>query len=97
MGGGYPAGINGALLGHGLETDVTACVFTTPVHQQTPDADTALRLLETLDRVHGLGVDLDPLKEFAEQVSEHYAELAARMEAAKAERGERAPEDRMYT
>jgi uncharacterized protein len=96
MGGGYLAGINGALLAHGMETDVAACVFTTPVHQQTPDADAALRLLETVDRVYGLGVDLGPLEAFAEEVSEHYAELAARMEAAREERSESIPEDRMY-
>lgn len=96
MGGGYLSGINGALLSQGMETDVDACVFTTPVHAQTPDADAALRLLETFDGVYGLGVDLGPLKEFAEQVTEQYEELAARMEAAEAETAERMPEDRMY-
>ena len=96
MGGGYLSGINGALLSHGMETEVAACVYTTPVHQQTPDADAALRLLETFDQVYDLEVDLGPLESFAEQVSEQYEELAARMEAAEEEQGERRPEDRMY-
>ena len=96
MGGGYLSGVNGALLSHGMETEVAACVYTTPVHQQTPDADAALRLLETLNRVYDLGVDLGPLEAFAEQVSEQYEELAARMAAAEEEAGARAPEDRMY-
>ncbi|MFC7227400.1 PAC2 family protein [Salinirubellus salinus] len=96
MGGGYLAGVNGALLSHGMETALAACVYTTPVHAQTPDADAALRLLETLDRVYDLGVDLGPLEAFAEQVSRQYEELAARMEAAEAEVGERQAEDRMY-
>jgi uncharacterized protein len=94
MGGGYLDGINGALVGHAMHSDLEACVLTTPVHAQAPDA--ALRLLTTLDSVYGLGVDLGPMEAFAERAKRQYEELAARMRAAQSEAGEAMPEDRMY-
>lgn len=94
MGGGFLDGINGALMGRGLDSDLRTCLLTTPVHAQTPDADAALRLLEAFLSVYDLDVDLGPMTEFAARVAEHYEELAARMQTAQEQ--ERGPEDRMY-
>jgi uncharacterized protein len=81
-------------MGRGLDSDLRTCLLTTPVHARTPDADAALRLLEAFLSVYDLDVDLGPMTEFATRVSEHYEELAARMQAAQED--ERGPEDRMY-
>jgi uncharacterized protein len=86
--GGFPDGINGALIECGLSSPLRTCVLTTPVHAQTPDADAALRLLEVLE------LDTGPLEAFA-AVSKQSEELAARTEAQRAEL-ESGPEDRMY-
>ena len=86
MPGGFLDAINGALMECGLSSPLRTCVLTTPVHAQTPDA--ALRLLEVLE------LDPGPLEAFA-AVSKQSEELAARMEAQRAEL-ESGPEDRMY-
>jgi uncharacterized protein len=93
MPGGFLDGLNGALMERAIDDPLKACVFTTPVHQQVPDVDAALRLLEAVEAAYGLGVDTGPLEEFAAAVSEQYAELAARVEA---QQEEQVPEDRMY-
>ena len=96
MGGGYLDGVNGALMARGLDSDLRTCLLTTPAHARTPDAAAALRLLEAFLSIYDLDVDLGPMAEFAARVSEHYEELAARMEAAREEAARAVPEDRMY-
>jgi uncharacterized protein len=93
MSGGFLGGLNGALMQQAIDGPLKACVFTTPVHQQVPDVEAALRLLEAAEAIYGLGIDTGPLEEFAAAVSEQYAELAAQLEA---QREEQMPEDRMY-
>jgi uncharacterized protein len=93
MPGGFLDGLNGALMERAIDGPLKGCVFTTPVHEQVPDVDAALRLLEAVEAAYGLGVDTAPLEEFAAAVSEQYAELAARLEA---QQDEHMPEDRMY-
>lgn len=92
MAGGFLAGLNGALMGRGMESPLRTCVFTTPVHPQTPDVEAALRLLDAVERVYDLGVDTEPLEEFAEEVGRYYAELAERLN----ERVDEGHDDRMY-
>lgn len=94
MSGGFLDGINGAITAQGMDSDLRTCVFTTPAHPQTPDADAALRLLGALDRVYDLELDTGPLEQFAAEVSRHYEELAERMKAQETEQS--VPEDRMY-
>jgi uncharacterized protein len=93
MGGGYLDGVNGALAERGLESPLRVGVLTTPAHARTPDVEATLRLLEAVETVYGLGVDLEPLAAFAEEVEKQYVELSDRME--EAERRQQ-PEDRMY-
>jgi uncharacterized protein len=94
MAGGFLDGVNGAVTAAGMDAGVDTCVYTTPVHAQAPDVEAALRLLDAVDAVHDLDLDTGPLREFADEVSRHYAELAERMNADRPE--EQVPEDRMY-
>ncbi|WP_178917477.1 proteasome assembly chaperone family protein [Natronomonas gomsonensis] len=93
MPGGFLDGINGELMERAVDSTLKACVLTTPVHQQVPDIDAALRLIGALDSVYDLDIDTGPLEEFAETLSKQYEELAARLES---QREEMRPEDRMY-
>ncbi|MFB6095892.1 MAG: proteasome assembly chaperone family protein [Haloferacaceae archaeon] len=92
MGRGFLDGVNAALLDRGMASPLGVCVYVTPVHAQAPDVEAAIRLVETASEVYDLGVDASPLKAFAEEVAQYYAELAERMEG----REEELPEDRMY-
>ena len=92
MGTGFLDGVNAALMARGLDSSLGVCVFVTPVHAQAPDVEAAIRLLETVESVYGLGIDPEPLSELAGQVRQYYADLAARMEP----REGATPEDRMY-
>lgn len=94
MSGGFLDGVNGAITGRGMDSTLRTCVYTTPAHPRVPDAEAALRLLDAVDRVYDLGLDTNPLEEFAAQVSQHYEELAERLATQEAE--EHVPEDRMY-
>lgn len=93
MGGGYLDGINGALAERGLDSPLRVGVLTTPAHARTPDVEATLRLLEAVEALYGLGVDLEPLAAFAEEVEKQYAELSERMQQAEQRQQ---PEDRMY-
>lgn len=95
MPGGFLDGVNGALMECGLSSPLRTCVFTTPVHAQTPDVEASLRLLEALVSVYDLEISTGPLEEFAADLSKQYEELAARLEAQREEAMD-APEDRMY-
>lgn len=93
MGGGVLDGLNGAITTVGMDTGFDTCVFTTPIHAQSPDAEAALRLLDAVVEVRELAVDTGPLQSFANELARHYAELADRLERT---RTESANDDRMY-
>ncbi|EMA64468.1 proteasome assembly chaperone family protein [Halorubrum lipolyticum] len=89
---GFLDGTNGSLLERGIDSPLGVGVFVTPVHAQAPDADAAVRLVDTIDETYELGVDSEPLASFADDVRRHYEDLAERIE-------EREPDgtyDRMY-
>ena len=89
---GFLDGTNATLLERGLDSPLGVGVFVTPVHAQAPDAQAAVRLVETVDEVYDLGVDAGPLETFAAEIQRYYEDLAERIE-------EREPEgtyDRMY-
>lgn len=90
---GFLDGPNAALIERGMETDLRVGVLVTPVHAQAPDVEAALRLLEALRTVHDLSFDTGPLREFAERVTQYYANLSDRIDRAP---DEDRPEDRMY-
>ncbi|WP_101294874.1 proteasome assembly chaperone family protein [Halegenticoccus soli] len=92
MGRGFLDGTNAALVERGLDSPLGVCVYVTPVHAQVPDVEAAIRLVETVESVYGLGVDAGPLEEFAAEVQQYYGELAERMEARETD----VAEDRMY-
>ena len=93
MGNGFLDGVNAELLARGLDSELRACVYTTPVHAQVPDVEASIRLVDTVSDVYDLGVDTGPLEAFATEVAQHYEDLAERM---KAHAEEERPEDRMY-
>lgn len=91
---GYIDGVAGALVEQGIDSPLAVGVFQTPVHQQMPDFEASIRLVETINAVYGLDVDTEPLQSFADEIQRYYTELAQRYEAA-AER-EDSFSDRMY-
>ena len=93
MANGFLDGTNAALMARAMESDLRGCVFVTPVHAQIPDVDAAVRLVDAVDEVYGLGVDTGPLEEFAFQVGKYYRTLAERLEE---QADEEQPTDRMY-
>lgn len=93
MGTGFLDGVNAELLSRGIDTHLAAGVYVTPVHAQAPDVEAALRLLDTVTDVYDLDVDTGPLEQFAAEVSQHYEDLAERVERVEEEQK---PEDRMY-
>lgn len=92
MGSGFLDGVNATLVEQGLDSPLGVGIYITPVHQQTPDVDAAIRLVETINDVYDLAVDSGPLQEFAAEIQQYYSGLAERMQA----REEDIPEDRMY-
>jgi len=93
MGSGFLEGVNAKIVQQGLDSDLRVGMVTTPVHQQAPDIEAAVRLLDALGRIYDIDVDTAPLEEFAAELRKHYAELAARIERA---REEPSPDDRMF-
>ncbi|WP_135822758.1 proteasome assembly chaperone family protein [Halostella litorea] len=93
MGNGFLDGVNAALLERGMESDLRVGVLVTPVHAQAPDAEAALRLLETLGALYPIDFDTGPLREFADGLQQYYTELSERLD--RSEPADR-PEDRMY-
>ncbi|WP_435143527.1 proteasome assembly chaperone family protein [Halobaculum sp. P14] len=93
MGAGFLDGTNGSLVSRGMDSPMGVCVYVTPVHDQVPDVEATIRLLDSLESVYGLGVDTAPLRSFADQVQQYYQNLAERLES---ERAEEQPLDRMY-
>lgn len=94
MGRGFLDGVNGALVGRGIDSPLGVCVLVTPVHHQAPDMEAAIRLVETANALYDLGVDTAPLEAFAAEIERYYADLAERLEAEG--RKQDAPADRMY-
>lgn len=92
MGHGFLDGVNARLVARGMESALRAGVFVTPVHAQAPDVDAAIRLLEAVITTHELDVDAGPLKQFATEVQQYYAQLAERLRGQSDEQ----PDDRMY-
>ncbi|QLH83486.1 proteasome assembly chaperone family protein [Halosimplex pelagicum] len=92
---GFTDGVKASVLARGIDSPLRACVYATPAHAQpqAPDAEAALRLVETVDDVYDLGVDTGPMESFASDIQRHYQDLAERIEQA---REEQQPEDRMY-
>lgn len=91
---GFLDGVTGALVEQGIDSSLAVGVYRTPVHEQVPDVDAAIRLVETVNEVYALDVDTEPLRAFADEIRRYYAELAERYQAA-AER-DQAFDDRMY-
>ena len=91
---GYLDGVAGALVEQGIDSPLAVGVFQTPVHEQMPDVEASIRLVETVNAVYDLEVDTEPLQAFADEIQRYYTELAERYEAA-AER-EESFSDRMY-
>jgi uncharacterized protein len=94
MGRGFLDGVNGGLVESGIRSPLGVGVYLTPIHEQMPDVEAAIRLVETIETVYGLDIDTAPLEAFAEQIARYYEDLAERYRQA-AEK-EDAPEDRMY-
>jgi uncharacterized protein len=90
---GFTDGVKANLLSRGIDSPLRTCVYATPAHAQAPDAEAALRLVETVDDVYGLSVDTGPMESFASEIQRHYEGLAERIEQA---REEQRPDDRMY-
>lgn len=81
MGSGFLDGINARLVQRGMDSDLRVGVLVTPVHEQTPDAEAALRLTQTAKDLLDIDVETDPLERFAEEVAAYYSELAERSTA----------------
>lgn len=93
MGQGFLDGVNAELVARGIESPLATAVLVTPVHAQAPDIEAAIRLVEAVNAIYDLGVDTGPLQSFAEEVRQHYEDLADRIESVEAAE---LPEDRMY-
>lgn len=92
MGRGFLDGSNAALVEQGMDSSLGVGVYITPVHEQVPDVEASIRLIETVTDVYDLSVDAGPLQAFAAEVQQYYTGLAERMAA----REEDVGEDRMY-
>lgn len=93
MGRGFLNGLNGSLVAHGMDTAFRVGVFITPVHAQVPDAEAAIRLVDTVTERYGVDIDTADLETFANEVDQYYRDLEERIKSIqKAEE----PEDRMY-
>ena len=93
MGRGFLDGVNAELMARGMESSLRTGLFVTPVHQQAPDVEAAIRLLDVVGRVYDLEIDTGPLEEFAGEIRNYYEDLADRLSTL--EEAE-APHDRMY-
>jgi uncharacterized protein len=93
MGNGFLDGVDAALVDRGMRTDLAVGVFLTPVHDRVPDAEAAIRLVDTVSALYDLDVDTAPLEAFADDVESYYQRLSERLTAVSEE--ER-PDDRMF-
>ncbi|NEU58983.1 proteasome assembly chaperone family protein [Halorussus sp. MSC15.2] len=93
MGQGFLDGMNAELVARGMESDLRTAVYVTPVHEQAPDVEAAIRLLNAVGRVYDLEIDTGPLEEFAAEIRGYYEELAERLSERTETEG---TENRMY-
>lgn len=93
MANGFLDGVNASLVGRGIDTNLAAGVFLTPVHDRIPDVEAAIRLVETTADMYDLEVDTSPLESLAADVERYYKELGERL-ANVSERDR--PDDRMF-
>jgi uncharacterized protein len=81
MGDGFLDGVNASLIQRGMESDLDTGILTTPVHDQAPDIEAALRLIESVRTVYDLDIDTEPLETFAAEVENYYEGLSQHLEA----------------
>jgi uncharacterized protein len=93
IGTGFLDGVNAGLVGQGIDSDLRVGMLVTPVHEQVPDIEAALRLLETVEDVLGLDVDTSALEQFGTEIEEYYRGLESRLQHEAPEEGW---DDRMY-
>lgn len=93
MGTGFLDGINAALMECGMDSSLRVGVYVTPVHMQVPDAQAAIRLIDSLESVYNLNIDTTDLMDFASDIEQYYAQLSERVQSA---RQEQRPDERMY-
>ena len=95
--GGFFTGVNASLTSRAIDTDLRAGVIATDVERPNLlDAEAALRLVEGIERMYGLGVDSDNLRQFAERTREHYRQLVEQVEAQMRSQQRSAYEDRGF-
>lgn len=99
--GGVLDGVVGELVIWGLSPDAPPIgVYITPTHPPGPDLDAALLLLDALQDVYEFKVDEAELRQMAEDLKRHYAELADQLqtmqESDEGLMSRDEPEDRMY-
>ncbi|MFB6112453.1 MAG: proteasome assembly chaperone family protein [Halobacteriaceae archaeon] len=90
---GFLDGVKADLIGQGIETDLACGALLTPVHEQVPDVQAAIRLVDSTAGLYGLDVDTEPLEAFADEIARYYQELADRVQQAAETQ---TPDDRMY-
>jgi uncharacterized protein len=78
---GFLDGVNASLMQCGMESDLATGILTTPVHDQAPDIEAALRLIESVRTVYDLDIDTEPLETFAAEVKNYYEGLSQHLEA----------------
>lgn len=61
-------GVNASLVGRGIDIDLAAGVFLTPVHDRVPDVEAAIRLVDTAADLYDLDVDTSSLESLAADV-----------------------------
>ena len=91
---GFLTGVNASLTARAMDTELRVGVLATSIDPRQPlDGEAVLRLVEGLDRIYGLDVETDELRQFAERTREHYEELAARVESQQRAEDRRRTED----
>jgi uncharacterized protein len=93
MGRGFLEGINASLIDHGMDTSLRVGLLSTPVHEEVPDVEAAIRLVEAVDTLYELNVDTSELEAFAVEIEEYYQELSERV---KADETTQSPADGMF-
>lgn len=101
LAGGFFDGILGEILVRAMAAEgPDAGVLLTPSHPPGPDFDGALRLLETVEDLFGLGVDKTELERRSASMKEYYQQLSDRLETLRESDGtvrdRDFAEDRMY-
>jgi uncharacterized protein len=96
MGNGFLEGVHADLLARGIDTHLSVGAFVTPAHPPAQDIEATLRLIDAFEKAHDVDVDTEPLEGHAEQLKQHYKQLAERMENVQKESSRRVAEDMAY-